>query len=165
MTHQYSHHVGRDPEDLGACSSMWLNACKEMELSYFSWKIYKGNVPSLGIHFGEPRPCGQRTPSKPTRQTLWQPRKRGWKGRGKMGCAGPLSPPARRALRPQGTASRPKTEAGPRGSMWRLSLHAPGRRSRPASLKRQTPAGPRPQSGCSHHPPRSHAGAQAAHSL
>lgn len=80
-----------------------------------------------------------------------------------MGCAGPHSPPARRALRPQGTASRPTARGGPRGSTWRLSPHAPGSSTAPASRKRQTPAPLR--AGLQPPPAQVASGARAVRSL
>lgn len=111
-------------------------------------KFIKGNVPSLGIHSGEPSPCGQRTPCKPTSQTLPQP------------ASG--NPTVSRCLpRPSATGKRPR-RGRPKGLYLGRGGGLPTRAKvqNSASLAETPDPGPAPldRPCCSHHRPRSHAG-------
>lgn len=70
---QYSHHVGRTSEDLEACSSMWLNACEEMQLpeAVPERKTRVRSAPPAGAGRGRTR---LRTPALPNLALKRQPR-------------------------------------------------------------------------------------------
>lgn len=124
-------------------------------------KFIKGNGPSLGIHSGGPSPCGQRTPCKPTTQTLPQPAS--GKGRRREVIRGPTL--SRCLPRPSATGKRPR-RGRPEGLyLGGPSQHAPGLRTQPASPKRQTAA--RPPGPAMLQPPPAQVArrARAAHSL
>lgn len=114
-------------------------------------KFIKGNGPSLGIHSGGPSPCGQRTPCKPTTQTLPQPAS--GKGRGERGDPRAHTFPLSAA--PFGHRETPTTGEA-RGALLGGALPTRARAQNSASLA-ETP-GPPDRQCCSHHRPRSHAG-------
>lgn len=105
-------------------------------------KFIKGNGPSLGIHSGGPSPCGQRTPCKPTTQTLPQPAS--GKGRGERGDPRAHTFPLSAA--PFGHRETPTTGEA-RGALLGGALPTRARAQNSASLAETPDRGPAPRTG------------------